>query len=320
MPRRQALLMVAAIALLVAVLDRPPRPGPRQLDARHEVTIIPGWLWFRLASNSGRRSDWAPATTRCSRCWHWSSSGDRDARTARQRGGVLGLARLAPSPAGPRQPRRPTPLGAVTDFIEVRYWPSDFNLADAAIRLGSSSSCSRCCWTGPGGLAALRLVQGGSADRSDDSRSRDGGQPVAGTPLQALDAAGGLVVFWDAEGRWQKDASPCPATDASRSWRRCLNLLEWTCTPRSRPPSTTAARRWPATCSTGRAAERCRGCHRWPARHHLGSVASIARSRGGVDRPARRARRAGDRAAQARSPPADQKASDNGAYVAASVS
>ena len=29
---------------------------------------------------------------------------------------------------------------------------------------------------------------------------------LLGRALQALDAAGGLVVFWDAEGRWQKDA------------------------------------------------------------------------------------------------------------------
>ncbi len=27
-------------------------------------------------------------------------------------------------------------LGSVIDFIEVRFWPTDFNLADAAIRLG----------------------------------------------------------------------------------------------------------------------------------------------------------------------------------------
>jgi signal peptidase II len=27
-------------------------------------------------------------------------------------------------------------LGAVTDFIEVRAWPTDFNLGDAAVRLG----------------------------------------------------------------------------------------------------------------------------------------------------------------------------------------
>ena len=27
-------------------------------------------------------------------------------------------------------------LGAVVDFIQVRGWPTDFNLADAAIRLG----------------------------------------------------------------------------------------------------------------------------------------------------------------------------------------
>ena len=27
-------------------------------------------------------------------------------------------------------------LGTVIDFIEVHFWPTDFNLADAAIRLG----------------------------------------------------------------------------------------------------------------------------------------------------------------------------------------
>jgi signal peptidase II len=27
-------------------------------------------------------------------------------------------------------------MGAVTDFLEVHLWPTDFNLADAAIRLG----------------------------------------------------------------------------------------------------------------------------------------------------------------------------------------
>jgi lipoprotein signal peptidase len=27
-------------------------------------------------------------------------------------------------------------LGSVVDFIEVHLWPTDFNLADAAIRLG----------------------------------------------------------------------------------------------------------------------------------------------------------------------------------------
>ena len=33
---------------------------------------------------------------------------------------------------------------------------------------------------------------------------------LLGRALQALDAAGGLVVFWDAEGRWQKDAFTLP--------------------------------------------------------------------------------------------------------------
>src|SRR5438309_11934933 len=54
MPRRQVLLMVAAIALLVAVLDQASKAWARGgLTPGHEVTIIPGWLWFRVARNSG---------------------------------------------------------------------------------------------------------------------------------------------------------------------------------------------------------------------------------------------------------------------------
>jgi signal peptidase II len=52
-------------------------------------------------------------------------------------GGVLGLGALgavAGGALGNLVDR--LRLGAVTDFIEVRYWPTDFNLADAAIRLG----------------------------------------------------------------------------------------------------------------------------------------------------------------------------------------
>ena len=53
---------------------------------------------------------------------------------------------------------------------------------------------------------------------------------LLGRALQALDAAGGLVVFWDAEGRWQKD----PFTLAGRPDRLeelapvLEALLEWT--------------------------------------------------------------------------------------------
>ena len=52
-------------------------------------------------------------------------------------GGVLGIAALgavAGGAVGNLADR--VRLGRVIDFIEVRFWPTDFNLADAAIRLG----------------------------------------------------------------------------------------------------------------------------------------------------------------------------------------
>lgn len=37
-------------------------------------------------------------------------------------------------------------LGGVTDFIEVHLWPTDFNLADAAIRLGVLAYLGTLLW------------------------------------------------------------------------------------------------------------------------------------------------------------------------------
>jgi GAF domain-containing protein len=53
---------------------------------------------------------------------------------------------------------------------------------------------------------------------------------LLGRALQALDAAGGLVVFWDAEGRWQTDAFTLPGRpDRLEELAPVLEaLLEWT--------------------------------------------------------------------------------------------
>ncbi len=53
---------------------------------------------------------------------------------------------------------------------------------------------------------------------------------LLGRALQALEAAGGLVVFWDAEGRWQKDAFTLPGRpDRLEELAPVLEaLLEWT--------------------------------------------------------------------------------------------
>jgi GAF domain-containing protein len=53
---------------------------------------------------------------------------------------------------------------------------------------------------------------------------------VLGRALQALDAAGGMVVFWDVEGRWNRDSFTLPGRpDRLEELAPLLEaLLEWT--------------------------------------------------------------------------------------------
>jgi len=53
---------------------------------------------------------------------------------------------------------------------------------------------------------------------------------LLGRALQALDAAGGMVVFWDAEGRWSRDSFTLPGRpDRLEELAPVLEaLLEWT--------------------------------------------------------------------------------------------
>ena len=53
---------------------------------------------------------------------------------------------------------------------------------------------------------------------------------LLGRALQALDAAGGMVVFWDAEGRWNRDSFTLPGRpDRLEELAPVLEaLLEWT--------------------------------------------------------------------------------------------
>lgn len=139
MPRLRAIVIVAAIALLVLVLDQASKAWARGgLTPGLKVTVIPGWLWFQRASNSG-------ATLGL-------GSGHNELFTALALiivvaigvlamrgniGGVLGLVALGAIAGGAiGNVVDRVRLGSVTDFVEVRYWPTDFNLADAAIRLG----------------------------------------------------------------------------------------------------------------------------------------------------------------------------------------
>jgi signal peptidase II len=131
--------MVATIALLALVLDQSSKAWARAaLTPGHEVTVIPGWLWFRLASNTGATLGLGTGHNELFAALALIIIAAIAVLALRDNvGGVLGIAALgavAGGALGNLVDR--VRLGGVTDFIEVHLWPTDFNLADAAIRLG----------------------------------------------------------------------------------------------------------------------------------------------------------------------------------------
>lgn len=139
MPRRRALLIVVAIALLVLALDQASKAWAKsRLTPGHEVTAIPGWLWFRLASNTGATLGLGTGYNDVFAALALIIVGAIAVLALRgNAGGVAGVAALgavAGGALGNLVDR--VRLGGVIDFIEVDHWPTDFNLADAAIRLG----------------------------------------------------------------------------------------------------------------------------------------------------------------------------------------
>ena len=108
------------------------------LPREQDVTVIPGWLWFRLISNSG-------ATLGLLSGHNWflvavSMLVVAAVTVIIVRGhapGALGAAALGAIAGGAISNLADrVRLGAVVDFIQVRGWPTDFNLADAGIRIG----------------------------------------------------------------------------------------------------------------------------------------------------------------------------------------
>jgi signal peptidase II len=125
--------------LAVLVLDQPTKFWAQaSLPRGREVTVIAGWLWFRLTTNTG------------------ASLGLLGGHTvflavvsvlllvalvvlvqrAEPEGwfGLMAIGSLTGGVASNLLDR--IRLGGVIDFIEIHGWPTDFNLADAAIRLG----------------------------------------------------------------------------------------------------------------------------------------------------------------------------------------
>jgi signal peptidase II len=136
---RRRLLTAAAVALIVLAADQATKLWAQHtLSPGHQVTVIGGWLWFRLLTNSG-------ATLGLFRGHNLLFLGVSALLVAAVvlillRGGasnVLAAAALGAVAGGTTGNLLDRiRLGHVIDFIEVHVWPATFNLADAAIRLG----------------------------------------------------------------------------------------------------------------------------------------------------------------------------------------
>jgi signal peptidase II len=127
------------VGLLVIGLDQlTKRWALASLPNGREVTIIPDWLWFRLTTNSGASLGLLAGNNMVLAgvsllivvaviilLFRGSA------------GGQIGAAALGAVAGGATSNLVDRiRLGGVVDFIEVHLWPTDFNLADAAIRSG----------------------------------------------------------------------------------------------------------------------------------------------------------------------------------------
>jgi signal peptidase II len=139
MARRRALLTAGAIALLVLAADQASKAWAQGwLPPRRQVTVISGWLWFRLFQNSGATLGLLSGHNALFLAVSVLVAGVIVAILLRGNpGGTLGVAGLGAVAGGTLSNLVDrVRLGSVVDFIEVHLWPTDFNLADAAIRLG----------------------------------------------------------------------------------------------------------------------------------------------------------------------------------------
>ena len=138
MARRRDVLTAGMVALLVTVADQGSKVWAQgSLRPDHEITAIPGWLWFRLTSNSGA----SLGLLRGHNLLFIAVSVLVVVAVAviivRGAPGTVGAAALGAVAGGASSNVIDrVRLGSVIDFIEVHLWPTDFNLADAAIRLG----------------------------------------------------------------------------------------------------------------------------------------------------------------------------------------
>jgi len=139
MPRRPAIAISASGAFLVLAADQASKAwATAALPREHDVMVIPGWLWFRLISNSGATLGLLGGHNRLLIAISLAVVAAVAVIVVYGNApGALGAAALGAIGGGAISNLADrVRLGAVVDFIQVRAWPADFNVADAGIRIG----------------------------------------------------------------------------------------------------------------------------------------------------------------------------------------
>jgi signal peptidase II len=108
------------------------------LAAGRETTVVAGWLWFRLLRNTGATLGLLTGHSELIGSLSLLIVALLAVLAIRaSAGGMAGVIAMGAVIGGALSNLIDRlRLGGVTDFIEVRFWPTDFNLADLAIRLG----------------------------------------------------------------------------------------------------------------------------------------------------------------------------------------
>jgi signal peptidase II len=129
----------ALTALTVLALDQASKIWVLSwLAPGREVIVIPGWAWFRVARNTGATLGLLGghnalfiglSVVVVAAVIAILIRGPIDSAL-----GAIALGMVSGGALSNVIDR--VRLGAVVDFIEVHLWPTDFNLADVAIRLG----------------------------------------------------------------------------------------------------------------------------------------------------------------------------------------
>ena len=136
--RQRSAWIAGTIALLVVDADQASKAWAQaSLRRDHEITVIPGWLWFKLTSNSGASLGLLRGHNLLFVVASTLAVVAIAAIVLRGAPGGLGAAALGAVAGGATSNLIDRlRLGSVVDFIEVHLWPTNFNLADTAIRLG----------------------------------------------------------------------------------------------------------------------------------------------------------------------------------------